>query len=529
MKINTYAIGALVQAFVFGAAIVQAAPLGTAFTYQGQLKKDGQRVNDCCDFEFSLWDDPATATCPKGGNQIGPTLCRPAVCLGEGLFTVQLDFGFNAIEGSARWLGISVQCPGDTGYTPLCPRQELTPAPYAHRANTGVGTLNALNVTTADEVGIGTVNPSAKLEVASDIASGGTGIRIVNTNPNNNNGWSLETIQNGQARVRVGPDRMEVVDSTGNCTLCATSQGIVYSEGSVGIGTDSPTSRLTVLDGNVLIRPLPHPGGAPDGVMVQSPSATSGNAGLVMRDASGVQTAAVTFADSAEILCLSTGDACGIAIDMNRNVGIGTTLPTDRLTVCGSIRASGSINANAGCDVAEAFELSEREKIEPGMVMVLDADRPGHLRISTKAYDTKVAGIVSGAKGTRPGVLLGGSDGATKHQNAEIGEPRTSVRADFPGSETSVENRESALAEASGSLSDGSADLPIALSGRVYCFVDATRHAVKVGDLLTTSNTPGHAMRVTNFRKSQGAVLGKAMEPLEKGKKGLILVLVSLQ
>jgi len=169
-----------------------------------------------------------------------------------------------------------------------------------------------------------------------------------------------------------------------------------------------------------------------------------------------------------------------------------------------------------GCDVAEAFELSERETIEPGMVMVLDPDRPGHLRISTKAYDTKVAGIVSGAKGTRPGLLLGGS------------EPRTSVRADVPAKRTSDSNCTSARTEVGGSL-NGSADLPIALSGRVYCLVDATQRAVKVGDLLTTSDTPGYAMKVTNFRKSQGAVLGKAMEALSKGEKGLILVLVGLQ
>jgi len=147
---------------------------------------------------------------------------------------------------------------------------------------------------------------------------------------------------------------------------------------------------------------------------------------------------------------------------------------------------AGSANLNSGCDLAESFELSNRGEIQPGMVLVMDAKRLGHLTLSMTSYDKKVAGIVSGAGGLNPGVKLG--------QRA-----------------------------------DGSDDLPIALSGRVYCFVDATQHAVEIGDLLTTSNTPGHAMKVTDFARSQGTSLGKAMEPLEKGKKGLVLVLVALQ
>jgi hypothetical protein len=69
---------------------------------------------------------------------------------------------------------------------------------------------------------------------------------------------------------------------------------------------------------------------------------------------------------------------------------------------------------------------------------------------------------------------------------------------------------------------------PVALSGRVYCWVDTSYGAVKPGDLLTTSNTPGHAMKATNAVKAHGAIIGKAMTGLKKGK-GLVLVLVALQ
>ena len=57
---------------------------------------------------------------------------------------------------------------------------------------------------------------------------------------------------------------------------------------------------------------------------------------------------------------------------------------------------------------------------------------------------------------------------------------------------------------------------------------DATGGEILPGDLLTTSDTPGCAMKVTDFSRSQGAVLGKAMSPLKRGQ-GMVLVLVTLQ
>ena len=99
--------------------------VGTAFTYQGQLKDDGQPVNDTCDFEFSLWG------APSDGVQIGSTASANAVVATNGLFTVAVDFNTNGFTGDARWLQIAVRCSGDPAFTTLSPRQELTPAPYA--------------------------------------------------------------------------------------------------------------------------------------------------------------------------------------------------------------------------------------------------------------------------------------------------------------------------------------------------------------------------------------------------------------
>ena len=132
-----------------------------------------------------------------------------------------------------------------------------------------------------------------------------------------------------------------------------------------------------------------------------------------------------------------------------------------------------------GLDVTEA----ESEDLPKGTVLVIDPDNPGHLTQCRQAYDRRVAGIVAGANGLGSGVRLGA----------------------------------------------GQFDHDVALAGRVYCNVVAFDEAIQPGDLLTTSNLPGYAAKVTDHGRAPGAVLGKAMEPMAKGQKGQILVLVTLQ
>jgi hypothetical protein len=115
-----------------GAAAPQtpAAPLTSGFTYQGQLKQNGSVLNASCDFQFGLYDALSL------GAQLGITQTLTAQNVANGLFTVQLngggEFGSNAFDGNRRWLAAAVRCPTGAGtYTPLPPRQEITPAPYA--------------------------------------------------------------------------------------------------------------------------------------------------------------------------------------------------------------------------------------------------------------------------------------------------------------------------------------------------------------------------------------------------------------
>ncbi len=100
------------------------AALGNGFTYQGQLKKNGNPVSVTCTFTFSLWDSSA------GGSLIGSPQAQ-SLAVTNGLFTSNpIDFGTAAFQGDARYLQITAQCPGDVSATTLS-RQALTPAPYA--------------------------------------------------------------------------------------------------------------------------------------------------------------------------------------------------------------------------------------------------------------------------------------------------------------------------------------------------------------------------------------------------------------
>jgi hypothetical protein len=72
------------------------------------------------------------------------------------------------------------------------------------------------------------------------------------------------------------------------------------------------------------------------------------------------------------------------------------------------------------------------------------------------------------------------------------------------------------------------ARVPISMMGKAACRVDARYGAVEVGDLLTSSPSEGCAMRVRDSLHASGAVIGKALTPLEKGT-GLVEMLICLQ
>jgi hypothetical protein len=137
---------------------------------------------------------------------------------------------------------------------------------------------------------------------------------------------------------------------------------------------------------------------------------------------------------------------------------------------------------NSSGDIAEDFDVEEgSEHEEAGTVLVIEST--GKLSAGATPYDTRVAGVIAGAGDLRPAIVLQRIEGCACRS-------------------------------------------PIALIGKAFCKVDASFGSINAGDLLTTSSTRGHAMKVLDCSKATGAILGKALRKLEKGK-GLIPILIT--
>lgn len=179
---------------------------------------------------------------------------------------------------------------------------------------------------------------------------------------------------------------------------------------------------------------------------------------------------------------INTNPRGGNALDVNGSLNVSGIATIGTATINGT--ATVKVLTISGADVSETFAVSTKG-VPKGAVLVIDEQNPGNLKVSDRAYDNRVAGVVSGANGVRAGLIL-----------TQLASPNSS------------EN--------------------VALSRRVYTLADAGNAPINPGDLLTTSEVPGHAMKVADSSQAQGAILGKAMTPLKEGR-GYVLVLVSLQ
>jgi hypothetical protein len=248
--------------------------------------------------------------------------------------------------------------------------------------------------------------------------------------------------------------------------VTATASGATYSAG-VHNYESSPTIQNSVISGSGGTWNYGIRNTADSGsyTVTVTHSEITGSTGTIVNDSQFTTLVAASLLDGGETGYLTT--LAGAYDDSGK-------LMTEILQITG------------GSDLAEPFDMVGAEDVDPGMVAAIDPAHPGQLRIATKAYDRAVVGCVSGANGVNPGLVM--------HQE--------------------------------GSTADGA--VPVALSGRVYCWADAAYGPIQPGDLLTTSDTPGHVMVVTDYEKAQGAIIGKAMSSLDDGK-ALVLVLVALQ
>ncbi|MGV9721106.1 hypothetical protein ACWESM_07800 [Nocardia sp. NPDC003999] len=147
-----------------------------------------------------------------------------------------------------------------------------------------------------------------------------------------------------------------------------------------------------------------------------------------------------------------------------------------KVVVHGDIEVTGDLIL-AGADYAEALTATDPD-VPAGTVVVVGED--GDVRPCTHEYDPAVAGIVSGAGGVKPAIVLDRQDRS----------------------------------------------VTVALVGKVWCLADAAHAPIQPGNLLTTSATAGHARSVTEPSRALGTIIGKALTPLLSGR-GLVRVLVS--
>ena len=432
-----------------GATNCLLAQTDTSFTYQGELQQNGAPVNGEFGLVFTLWDSI------DAGNQIGTVNAFPPVLVENGRFTVDLDFGAESLEDS-RWLQIRVNG------TTLSPRTKISAAPFALQTR-------GLSVDADQRVGIGISTPQGRLHVLNADPN-----EIALIAGNSSTGYALRA-----------DSASDVTPSGGGVVLVGNESAlnIAFDQNEIMARNNGTTSDLLLNNegGNVLVGPN---SGATTRFItpileVTSPSdvtETGGGAVIV-----GFQSGPNIAIDRNEIMARNAGRSADLFLNLDGgNIfagrgGSDTVLSAPILSITG------------GSDFSEMFDVRSEQKIEPGMLVVIDEKNPGSLVPSSQVNDCRVAGIISGAGGVKTGMTMGQK----------------------------------------GSIADGK--YPVALTGRVYCFADASNSAIKPGDMLTTSSTIGHAMKVEDRVSAIGAIIGKAMTGLKQGEKGLVLVLVNLQ
>jgi hypothetical protein len=442
--------------------------------YQGVLTDAaGQPLNGSHAIIFSIY--PGASSTPASWVE-----SHPAVTVVDGVFNVILggvtpipDSLFDATE---RWLGVKVDQNAE-----ISPRARLTSVPWALRAAVADSALTGPGGSDADwiaagsnqysgvsgNVGIGTSAPATKLHLEGGNAE--AGIRV---------GWGAAyPYLYGEIRRTTGNGLIINSNAAGgwadiNFQADGVTRAYLTNTGSFGIGTSVPARKLHIDGANVA-----------DGLRIAWGSdyptvygeITHGlGSGLVINSAAG----GGSWAD----ITFQTNGTTRATLTSAGYLGIGTAAPTALLEVAGTAKVG--VLEIIGADLAEKFPISD--EVKPGMVVSIDPNHPGQLCLTREAYDHRVAGVVSGANGLSVGAVLG----------------------NLPGSENSV---------------------PIALSGRVWVWCDATGGAIEPGDRLTTSTRPGYAMKTADDESGRGAVLGKAMTRLEAGSTGLVLTLVNLQ
>lgn len=535
----------------FGVAMATAdGPVGSGFTYQGQLNDNGSPANGIYDFRFWLYEQDTEGTPIGGDDNYRETTAEVT----NGIFIINdLDFGLEVFDGNALWLEIALRPTGSGDYQKLEPRQEIKPVPYALRALNGQSGGSFLSAPDGDPADALVVDNEGNVSLPrkQTFHIGGGRYNFDNTEGDIKIGNNQYWLKMGIALLGKGAGDSYIRTNGGTGSLMIGAGTIddvltVHDNDRVGIGTRYPQSQLHITGGQYNL--LNTEGDFKIG---------NDHHRLKMGVALKGKGAGNSFIRASNQLNLAAGSVHpddGVWIDGLGRVGIGNHYPKSQLDVKGrnnwdltntegdfrignnehrlkigvslegggqgnvhmrsatgaiilgsknretlivtdqGARVDGTMTAKvveitSGADLSESFDVQSSQTDltpAPGLVVCIDPNHPGELVICNQSYDHTVAGVISGAGGVQPGMVMGQS----------------------------------------GSEADG--EYPVALTGRVYVQADASTAPIRPGDLLTTADLLGHAMKITDHEQAQGAILGKAMSSLDEGQ-GLVLVLVSLQ
>lgn len=140
-----------------------------AFTYQGRLTDGANNAPTATyDIKFDLYDADVD------GTLIG-SVTLTSVFVNAGVFTVSLNFGQAAFDGTNRYLEMSIRPAGSAvARTMLMPRQRLTSSPYAVQSLKATTAVNFSGGLTGNVTGTQTATVVATVggETAANVASG---------------------------------------------------------------------------------------------------------------------------------------------------------------------------------------------------------------------------------------------------------------------------------------------------------------------------------------------------------------------
>jgi hypothetical protein len=311
------------------------------------------------------------------------------------------------------------------------------------RFNTGSTPSNDLTIGSDHNVGIGTNDPLAKLQISG-----------------------------GDEQLRIFRSENPILQFADGFAFNQVKRGFIQLSGdNLRVGTNSENT-----SGKFIVRT-----GGDDRLFVDASGMQVSNGGILsIAKNSGLKTVEIkpteNGSDGSSMLLYNSAGIVTIELDADHGGDGDGRVITSELEITG------------GSDLAENFDINEAEEknLKPGMLVSIDPEKEGLLCITKQANDKKIVGVVSGANGIKPGMLMG------QHGTMAFGK------------------------------------YPVALAGRVYVLCNEEGGEINAGDFLTSASQRGYAKKAGNLLNAQGAIIGKAMGKVNP-RTGYVLVLINLQ